>query len=213
MKIIDVEQGSPEWLAYRAGRVTASVLGDMMAKTKSGWGASRANLQARLVAERLTGQPQETYTNAAMQWGIETEPQARQVYELLNDVEVRQVGLVEHSTIALSSCSPDGLVGDDGMLEVKCPNTATHIETLLSETIPQKYVLQMQWQMECCGRAWCDFASFDPRMPGEMQLYVQRVRRDDALIADLRNHVNLFLDEIADTVSRLRAKYAQQEAA
>ena len=213
MNIIEVTQGSQEWHAYRCGRVTASRIADLMAKTKTCWGASRANYAAQLIVERLTGTVAESYTNAAMQWGVDVEPQARIVYEMMHDVAVKQVGIVQHPTIEMSCASPDGLVGDEGLVEIKCPTSATHIETLLNETTPGKYVLQMQWQMACTDRAWCDFVSFDPRMPGEMQLFVQRIRRDDAVIRDITENVELFLKEVADTVSRLEAKYALKEAA
>lgn len=213
MIVIDCEQGAPAWHAYRLGKVTASRVADVIAKTKSGWGASRANYAAELVAQRLTGTAPEGYTNAAMQWGIDTEPQARKVYEMMRDVEVQQVGTVQHPTIAMSCASPDGLVGDDGLIEIKCPSVAVHIETLLSEAIPAKYITQMQWQMACTGRQWCDFVSFDPRMPGEMQLFVARIGRDDAAIRDLTTQIEVFLDEVADTVARLTAKYGLKEAA
>jgi putative phage-type endonuclease len=213
MIVLDVEQGGPAWHAYRCGRVTASRVADVIAKTKTGWGASRANYAAQLIVERLTGTVAESYTNAAMQWGTDTEPQARLVYEMMHDVSVQQVGLIQHPTIAMSCASPDGLVGEDGLVEIKCPNSATHIETLLTETVPAKYVTQMQWQMACSDRAWCDFVSFDPRMPGEMQLFVSRVRRDDAVIRDLATQIEVFLAEVDDTVARLQAKYALKEAA
>src|SRR3990167_876627 len=141
-----LEQGSPEWLLARVGKVTASRVSDVVAKTKTGWGASRANYMAELIAERLTGAPAAQYVNAAMQWGTDTEPQARAAYEFFQDATVEQVGLVPHPTIPMSAASPDGLVGDDGMVEIKCPNTATHVDTLLSPVIPEKYTTQMQWQ-------------------------------------------------------------------
>jgi putative phage-type endonuclease len=213
MIVLDFEQGSPEWHAYRCGKVTASRVADVIAKTKTGWGASRANYAAQLVVERLTGTVAESYSNAAMQWGTDTEPRARLVYAMMTDAEVGQCGLIQHPTIPLSCASPDGLIGDDGLVEIKCPNSATHIETLLSETVPAKYVTQMQWQMACSDRAWCDFVSFDPRMPGEMQLFVSRVRRDDAVIKDLATQIETFLAEVADTVSQLQNKYALKEAA
>jgi len=213
MKVIDCEQNSAEWLAARCGSLGASSIADMVAKTRAGWGASRFNLAARIVCERLTGTPQESYTNAAMQWGHDTEPQARAMYEFMRDVAVQQVGLVLHPSINKSHASPDGLVGDDGLIEIKCPNTATHIETLLSEDVEGKYVKQMQWQMACCGRAWCDFVSFDPRLPAEMQMFVQRVRRDDEFIAELEREARLFLAEIDKTISTLSDKYLRREAA
>lgn len=213
MKVIDCEQNSAEWLAARCGSLGASSIADMVAKTRTGWGASRFNLAAKLVCERLTGTPQESYTNAAMQWGHDTEPQARAMYEFMRDVAVQQVGLVLHPSISKSHASPDGLVGDDGLIEIKCPNTATHIETLLSEDVEGKYVKQMQWQMACCGRAWCDFVSFDPRLPAEMQIFVQRVRRDDEFIAELEREARLFLAEIDKTIATLSDKYLSREAA
>lgn len=213
MKVIDCEQNSAEWLAARCGSLGASSIADMVAKTRTGWGASRFNLAAKLVCERLTGTPQESYTNAAMQWGHDTEPQARAMYEFMRDIAVQQVGLVLHPSINKSHASPDGLVGDDGLIEIKCPNTATHIETLLSEDVEGKYVKQMQWQMACCGRAWCDFVSFDPRLPAEMQIFVQRVRRDDEFIAELEREARLFLAEIDKTIATLSDKYLRREAA
>lgn len=213
MNIIDCEQNSAEWLAARCGSLGASSIADMVAKTRTGWGASRFNLAARIVCERLTGTPQESYTNAAMQWGHDTEPQARAMYEFMRDVAVQQVGLVLHPSISKSHASPDGLVGDDGLIEIKCPNTATHIETLLSEDVEGRYVKQMQWQMSCCGRAWCDFVSFDPRLPAEMQMFIQRVPRDDEFIAELEREARLFLSEIDKTIATLSDKYLSREAA
>lgn len=213
MIVIFVEQGSPDWHAHRCGKVTASRVSDVISRTKNGWGASRANYAAELVAERLTGRPAESYTNAAMQWGIDTEPQARAVYEMMQGVSVERVGLVQHPTIVMSCASPDGLVGDDGLVEIKCPNTATHIETLLNEVISAKYVTQMQWQMACSGRAWCDFVSFDPRMPGEMQLFVKRVYADPAMQYELTEAISAFDGEVSKTVQELTAKYGLKEAA
>ena len=213
MKVLDLEQGSPEWLAARLGKVSASRMADMTAKTKTGWGASRANYAAELIAERLTGTPAERFTNAAMAWGTEKEPDAKDCYCFLRDAEIEAVGLVLHPTIEMACASPDGLVGSAGLIEVKCPNTATHIDTLLSETIPEKYVKQMQWQMACTGRDWCDFLSFDPRMPADMQVFIRRLPRDGGLIADLERAAVTFLAEIDETVATLRAKFERRQAA
>lgn len=202
-----IAQGSAEWFAQRAGKVTASRVADVIAKTKTGWGASRANYAAQLVAERLTGNVEPTFTNAAMQWGTDKEPEAREAYEFHAGVFVDQVGMIDHPKIAMTGASPDGLVGDAGLVEIKCPNTATHIETLLSGKVPAKYVTQMAWQMACTGRAWCDFVSFDPRMPEHMRLFVQRVDRDDALIATLEAEVSAFLTEVSETVAALTRAY------
>jgi putative phage-type endonuclease len=207
MIVIDCEQGSEEWLLARCGKATASRMGDLMAKTKSGWGASRANYAAELIAERLTGKPAEKYTNGAMQWGSAHEAEARALYEFLHDCEVRTVGLVTHPRIENSLASPDGLVGHDGLVEIKCPNTATHIATLLGGGIDSRYLLQMQWQMCCTGRAFCDFVSYDPRLPAAMQIHVTRVKRDDELIDSLELAVSAFLAEIDETVDKLRARY------
>lgn len=196
-------QGTDEWLAARVGKVTASRVADVVAKTKSGWGAARANYMAELIAERLTGTPAGSFTNAAMQWGTDTEPQARAAYEFVSDVEVVEVGLIPHPTIADSAASPDGLVGDDGLVEIKCPNTATHIDTLLGQKVPAKHMTQMQWQMACTGRQWCDFVSFDPRMPEHLSLFMQRVERDGERIAGLESMVTDFLAELAAKIEQL----------
>lgn len=207
------DQGSIEWLAARVGKVTASRVADVIATTKTGYGASRANYMAELIAERLTGQPAERYTNAAMAHGTATEPEARDLYAFMVDAEVEQVGLVEHPIVADSGASPDGLVGDDGLVEIKCPNTATHIETLLGQTVPAKYVTQMQWQMACTGRQWCDFASYDPRLPESMRIFIQRVERDEEYIAWLETEVAKFLTELDEKVAALRALYEPQREA
>jgi putative phage-type endonuclease len=185
---------------------------DVIAKTKTGWGASRANYLAELVAERLTGVPAQGFTNAAIQHGTATEPAAREAYKAQTFDAVEQVGFVPHPFIEMSGASPDGLVGAEGMLEIKCPNTATHIETLLGGAIPAKYETQMQWQMACAGREWCDFVSFDPRLPPEMQLFVKRLDRDDKRIAELEEMVSDFLAELDEKVAKLTALYRKEAA-
>ncbi len=209
----DIEQGSAEWHALRCGKVTASRVHDLMATRKDGKpSASRANYLAELVAERLTGIPAERYTNASMSWGHEQESAARAAYAMLYE-PVQTVGFVPHPAIADSGASPDGLVGSDGLVEIKCPNVATHIETLLGGAIAADYADQMQWQMACTGRQWCDFISFDPRMPGAMQLHVVRVKRDGARISELETAVALFLTEVDTKVEALRSRYEMKEAA
>lgn len=208
----EIVQGSPEWFAIRVGKVTASRVADVIAKTKTGWGASRANYMAELIAERLTGEPSPSFTNAAMQWGTDQEPNARAAYEFKTDSEITLIGFATHPRITDSGASPDGLIGADGMVEFKCPNTATHIETLLNRTVPSKYITQMQWQMACTDRKWCDFVSFDPRMPEAMKLFVCRVDRDDKAIAQLEADVMDFLDEMAKKLAKLIA-LQQKEAA
>lgn len=210
MKIIEVEQGSPEWHQARAGKVTASRIADMMAKTKTGWGASRKNYAAQLICERLTGVVEDGYKSPAMQRGTEMEPEARNAYGIMSGLELAPpVGFVLHPSIEMSGCSPDSLVGDDGLVEIKCPNTATHIETLLAEQVPSKYLLQMQWQMACTGRRWCDYVSYDGRVPPEMALFMSRIERDDDLIETLECEARAFLSEIDETVEQLRRKYLE----
>ena len=199
----EVEQRSPEWFASRLGKVTASRVADVIAKTKSGYSASRDNYMAQLICERLTGQQGESFTNAAMTWGTETEPLARSAFEAYADVMVEEVGFVPHPSIEMSGASPDGLVGLFGMLEIKCPNTATHIDTLLSQTVPGKYITQMQWQMRCCERQWCEYASYDPRLPQDLQLFVKRVEFDPEYVAMLEKEVIQFLAELDDKVNKL----------
>jgi putative phage-type endonuclease len=211
--VTEIIQGSPEWHALRAGKATASRMADLTARTKTGWGASRANYMAQLIAERLTGVVVDGFTNTAMQWGTDTEPEARAAYAFRTDAEVLQVGFFDHPTVPMSGASPDGLVGDVGLIEIKCPNTATHIETLRGRLVPGKYIAQMQWQMACSDRAWCDFVSFDPRLPEAMRLFVRRVVRDDAYIAELESQVREFLAEIDATVAALRAEYEARQAA
>jgi putative phage-type endonuclease len=205
-----IVQGSPEWFAARLGKVTASRVCDVVAKTKSGWGASRANYMAELVAERLTGTTAESYTNGAMKWGVEHEAEARVAYTFHANVDVVQVGFVPHPTIPMSGASPDGLVGQDGIVEIKCPNTATHIETLIGGSGWRKYYDQMQWQMACTGRQWCDFVSYDPRLPGNMRLFVTRVPRDDHITV-LQGHVREFLAEVDEKVATLCRLYGKSE--
>ena len=198
-----MDQGSDEWFAIRIGKVTASRVADILAKTKSGYSTSRDNYMAQLVCERLTNQKAESFTNAAMQHGTETEPLARAAYEALKDVLVDEVGFVPHPSIKMAGASPDGLVGDDGLIEIKCPNTATHIDTLLSESVPTKYFTQMQFQMACTGREWCDFVSFDNRLPEELQLFVKRVPRDDVYIRLIEAEIIQFLAELDDKINKL----------
>lgn len=200
---MNIVQGSPEWFLQRLGKVTASRLADVVAKTKTGESASRATYRAELVAERLTGKQAESFTNAAMKWGTECEPLARAAYEAERGVFVVETGMIHHPTIAMSGASPDGLVMDDGLLEIKCPETKAHIETILTGKAPSKYLPQMQWQMACCGRSWCDFVSFDPRMPADMQIFVKRVQRDAEAIAEYEGEVTRFLAEVEDIVQKL----------
>lgn len=202
-----MEQGTEEWRLARCGKVTASRVADIIAKTKSGYSTSRANYMAELICERLTGVPTEGFVSGAMQHGIATEPMARSAYENFSGALVMETGLVPHQTIPMAAASPDGLIGSDGLVEIKCPITATHIETLLGQSTPGRYVTQMQWQMACTGRKWCDFVSFDPRMPESMQLFVERIARNDETISLLEREVMMFLGELDEKVGQLKEKY------
>lgn len=208
-----MEQRSPEWFAARCGRVTASRVSDLIARTKTGWGASRANYMAQLVAERLTGEVVPAYENEAMRWGTEKEPDARAAYEFMFDCQVEEVGFVDHPTIPMAGGSPDGLVSTDGMVEFKAPLTATHIETLRSQAIPGKYETQCLWNLACNPvRDWIDYVSFDPRMPENMSLFRRRIMRDDKRIAELEQMVRDFLTELDATVTELKAAYSRKAA-
>ena len=199
-----IEQRTEEWFAQRLGKVTASAISNVIAKTKTGVSASRENYSTQLTLERLTNKQAEFYTNSAMEWGTATEPQARQHYELYRDVFVDEVGFITHPTIKMSGASPDGFVGEEGLVEIKCPESKTQMETLLNQKVPTKYIPQMQWQMACTGRKWCDFCSFDPRMPENLQIFVQRVERNDEYIKMLEQEVIAFLVEIDQKVEILR---------
>lgn len=204
-----MEQRTEEWFAARLGKVTASRVADVVARTKSGYGASRANYMAELVCERLTGVRGEFFQSAAMQWGTEQEPTAREAYESKTGVLVLDTGFVPHPNIQMAGASPDGLIGTDGGIEIKCPNTNTHLDTLLSEKVPERYLNQIYWQMACTGGLWVDFVSFDPRLPESMQLFVRRVPRIDAAIRELESEVKIFLAELDQKVNALRAKYGE----
>ena len=198
-----MEQGTDEWRAARLGKATASRIADIVARTKSGYSTSRANYAAQLVCERLTGAPTDSFVNSAMQWGLEKEPEAQRLYEFEHDTPVVKVDFIDHPRITLSGASPDGFIGDDGLIEVKCPITATHIDTLLGRSVPGKYLCQMQWQMAVTGRQWCDFVSYDPRLPLHLRLFIRRVHRDETHIAELEGEVTGFLAEVDATLARL----------
>jgi putative phage-type endonuclease len=205
VKIIDAPQGTPEWLAARAGKVTASRIPDVLAKVKTGEAAARRDYRAQIVAEILTGKPQDdVFTNEAMRWGTEQEPFARAAYEIATRALVEQVGFVLHPTIERAGASPDGLVDFDGLLEIKCPKTATHLQYLEAGVVPANYQPQMLWQMACTGRDWCDFVSFDPRLPEDLQMFKVRFTRDAARIEAMEAEVKAFLDEVEGTIAKLR---------
>jgi putative phage-type endonuclease len=205
-------QRTPDWEAARLGKATASRIADIIASTKSGYAASRANYAAQLISERLTGVKAEAFESAAMRWGVEKEIEALEVYAFEEDADVTQVGFLDHPTVPMAGASPDGLVSDDGLVEIKCPLTATHIETLLGQAPPARYVAQMQWQMAVTGRLWCDFVSYDPRLPLPMRLFVRRIGRDDRMIASLEREVGTFLSEIDAVIGKLQSLALEQAA-
>ena len=199
-----MEQRSDEWFKARLGKATASNFADVLAKLKSGGeAAGRRNYRARLVVERLTGRPLESYSNAAMQQGIEREPLARVAYEAETGNMVQEVGFFRHPTLE-AGASPDGLVGVDGLVEIKCPTLATHLEYLNLSVEPSEYTAQIQGQMWVCGREWSDFVSFNPDFPEHLQLIVRRIQRNDAYIAKLAAEVSQFLDEVETETQRWR---------
>jgi putative phage-type endonuclease len=199
-----MEQRTEEWFAARCGKVTASRVADIIAKTKTGASASRENYLAQLVCERMTGKPAESYSNSAMQWGTDTEPFARAAYEARMDLLVTEVGFIDHPWIPMSGASPDGLA-NEGMVEIKCPNTATHIDTLLSQTVPAKYITQIMSQMSSADRPWCDFVSFDPRLPERHQLFIKRITYDPEMVNLLENSVIQFLGDVDLKIQQLES--------
>jgi len=204
-RIVDVVQGSPEWFAARAGKVTGSRIDAVLAKGKgSAEAVTRRDYRAQIVAEILTGQSQERqYENDDMRWGKEQEPFAAAAYELAKGVLLDTVGFVRHPVIGRAGCSPDRVCGPAGLVQIKCPKTATHIRYMLEQEIPGDHLKQMHWEMACTGAAWCDFVSFDPRMPERLQLYVQRVVRDPATITSMEVEVQAFLAGVEQQLASL----------
>jgi putative phage-type endonuclease len=205
-RIEAVQQGSEAWHQLRLGKVTASRVADLLAKTKTGPSASRGNYLIELALQRVTKTIEESYTNAAMEWGTQTEPQARVAYEVKTGNFVDQVAFIDHPTIAGFGCSPDGIVDSDGLIEIKCPNSATHWSYIKANEPPNKYFIQMQAQMSVTGAKWCDFVSFDPRMPERSQLLVVRVMRDPEYILYMEAEISTFLKEVEKEVQLMEKR-------
>lgn len=207
MIALDIEQGSAQWFQARCGSVTSCRVADLLSKRKDGKeAAARRDLRYELVCERFTGRISDNYVSRYMKDGIEREPLARAEYELRNGVYVEQVGYVEHPRIRMAGCSPDGLVGTDGLIEIKCPKPETHLEYLLAGEIPTDYLPQMRWQLACTEREWCDFVSYHPDLPDSVQLFIKRLTRDkeiDALIRGMELEVEHFLGEVDAMVEKL----------
>jgi len=202
---VAVQQGTPEWHQLRLGKVTASRVADILAKTKTGPSASRGNYLIELALQRVTKTIEESYSNSAMEWGVATEPQARVAYEVTTGNFVDQIAFVNHPKIKDFGCSPDGVVGE-GLIEIKCPNSATHWSYIKANEPPQKYIIQMQSQMSVTGAKWCDFVSFDPRMPERSQLLIVRINRDEELIAEIEKEVKQFLSEVEVEVNLMEKR-------
>jgi putative phage-type endonuclease len=199
-----VEQGSDEWKVLRLGHVTASNIADVMAKGKSGEALTRKKYKTKLLAERLTGQSQDSYSNAAMEWGVEQEPFARMAYEVATNSLVDKTGFWHHPSIQWVGVSPDGLVDNDGLVEIKCPNTTTHLDYIMDDKVPTDYYKQIQCQLWVTGRTWCDFISYDPRLPQKNQLFIKRCMRDDNSVAEMETEVLAFLAEIEELIKYLQ---------
>ena len=195
-----IEQGTPEWHELRRGKVTASRVADILSRTKTGPSASRQNYLIELALQRTTKTIEPSYTNDAMAWGTATEPQARVAYEVATSNFVDQVAFIDHPTIEWFGCSPDGLVGEN-LIEIKCPSSSQHWEYFKSKEPPKKYFIQMQAQMSVTGAKWCDFVSFDPRMPERSQLLIVNVPRDPEFILYMEAEIQLFLNEVAAEVT------------
>lgn len=209
-----MEQRTSEWHDARRGKVTASKVYDVINRTPKGeFYAGRKNYKQALVAEIITNETAVSYSSDAMKWGTEKENEAREAYAKTIFDEVTEVGFIDHPSILGSGASPDGLVGPNGLVEIKAPNTVTFIEYILSDTIPPNYVAQMQWQMACTGRKWCDFVAYDPRMPEDINMFVKRVERDDLYISTMEEMVVQFIKEVNETVDQLKAKIGEHHDA
>lgn len=204
MRLIECNQGTEEWLAARVGIATASGFADVMASVKSGEAADRRNYRARLVVERLTGKPIPTFQSAPMRQGTEREPLARLAYEESTGNLVREVGLCLHDSLE-AGASPDGLIGQDGGLEIKCPELAAHLRYIQAEAEPPEYRWQIQGGMWITGRAWWDFVSYNPDFPPQLQLVVRRIPRNEADIQKLAEGIEKFMGEVREEEARIRA--------
>ena len=202
-----MEQRTEDWFLARKGKVTASRISDVMAKGRGGAESlTRQKYIDQLVTERLTKVVAEGYTNEAIQRGVELEATARAAYCFAKDCHVDEIGFVEHPSIDNSGASPDGLVQDIGLVEIKCPNSLTHVEYIMAGKPPAKYIPQMAFQMACTGRKWVDFVSYDDRLEDESKhIFIVRYERDDEYIAELEEAVKKFLDEVEAKVQKFKS--------
>lgn len=196
-------QGSPEWHKQRIGKVGGAGVSNVLAKIKNGEASARRDYRIQLACERLTGVKTESFVTSDMQRGIDLEPVARMAYEIRTGNLVDQCAFIDHPTISMSGASPDGLIGADGLLEIKVPKPSTHIDYMQAKKAPSKYLPQMYWQMASTGRKWVDFCSYCPDLPEELSLFIVRVPRDDAIIKSMEEEVIKFLKEVDDLVKEL----------
>ena len=203
-----MQQGSEEWFKSRCGSIGASDVARIVRKTMSGYSADRATLMSEKIQEKLTGVNFQRQQTQAMRDGIEREPVARIAYAIKKNVYVDEIAFVPHPLIPGAHASPDGLVGELGLIEIKCPEGKRHVEALLTETIPSDHLVQMMWQMACTGRAFCDYVSFHPGFPKEMAMWIKRVPRVETHIKDLETEVRAFIKEVNQKISKLTTRYA-----
>jgi putative phage-type endonuclease len=211
-RIIDCVQGGQEWFQARMGCVTSSRVADAVAKLKrsTNESAARYNLRMEMMCELLTGNPSQHFVSQWMEEGRDKEPLARAEYELLTGSTVEQIGFIYHPTIKRAGASPDGLIGDDGLIEIKCPKDTTHLRYLMDDAVPEEYQPQMLWQMACTERAWCDFVSYSPEVPEPYQLFIKRFERDDAVIAGMELEVNFFLEQVDESLNLLKERNLEE---
>lgn len=207
MQILDVIQGSPEWLEARKGMLTSCRIAAACSFNKSGKESEkRAKMKLEILYELITGRAMEHYVSPAMEFGIENEGRARAEYEYIKKVNVEEAGFVLHPSLDRCGASPDGVINGEGLLEIKVPNTLTHLEYLRDGIVPSEYMPQITWQLACAGpeAKYCDFVSFDPRLPDELQMFVVRVDRDEKKIAEQENQAVIFLEEVVQEFERIK---------
>jgi hypothetical protein len=211
----ELEQGSEAWRAIRAGKVTGSRINDVLtqARKKGDVSKVRQGYMFELIAERLTGIPEEQYSGFWPDHGKEFEPLAAAAYEVLFDQVLQKVGFIVHPTMPFAGCSPDRLLGDRGIVGIKCPKTTTHLRWRQKNSCPEEHVAQLYWELCCTGREWADFVSYDPRLPEPLQLFAVRVFPEKALMTEMENQVKAFEDEIKESIKAINAVAGIREVA
>ncbi len=208
----EMEQRTAEWFQARLGKVTASNVYNVLSKTAKGLPTSKyEDYKTKLMTERLIEEISQSYTTPAMQWGIAYEENALREYEFIYDAEVTRCGFIPHPKMKMAGASPDGLIGEDGLIEVKCPQSTTHLRFFMYDEIKPEYIAQMQFQMACTGRKWCDFISYNPNFVGKstgLRMKVKRVLRDEKHIEEINKAVEIFLGEIEQEMQKILAKAA-----